>query len=153
MKTEQELKVKEQHILTRLFRTKECLTKNKFDPIDLYIEYKDKIIIGEYKDRDFSHKTFDWILEKKKYESIINKQLPINNTKPVKYLYINTFTDGYILIWDLQQIFKKHIKESDWKWELLNETTVGRFKNSGKKVWKQVYLLDQEWSTFKIKYV
>ena len=138
----------EQKILTFLFKTDKCLTK-WFDPIDLYIEYEDKTVIGEFKSRKFKHDQYEWILEAAKLNKIFNKVTPTQTN--IKYLYINYFEkDNTILIWDLKDYFLKYNPEPIKK--VMNLTTAYNFKGAGKKVEKEVYLLNHEYANFKIIY-
>ena len=138
----------EHQILTTLF-SKNALT-TRFDRLDLEIEYKNKIVLGEFKLRnDFKHTDFDWILETKKYKSMLNKYAKLQSrSKEIIIYYINYFPkDNTILIWDLS---KRDLRNPEMK--LMNETTADGFRNSGKKIWKSVFLLTPESAKYKINY-
>ena len=132
-------------ILTKLF-SKNALT-SRLNPIDLNIEYKNKIVIGEFKQRNkYNHTQFDWILEAKKYKSMLNKYNNLlNKGKDIIIYYINYFKkDDMILIWDLS---KRDLKNPVKR--LMNAATAQGFNNSGEKVLKCVFLLDPETAKYK----
>jgi len=139
----------EHEILTKLF-SKNALT-TRFNRLDLEIEYENKIVIGEFKiRRDFTHTTFDWILEVSKYKAMINKYDKLQSKgKPIVIFYINYFPkDNTILIWNLTTT-----KPCNPVWRLMNETTASGFHNSGKKVSKKVFLLDHKDAKYKIQWI
>lgn len=63
--------------------------------------------IIEGKDRNYNHDSFngEWFLEKDKYESMMEYRR--NN----KVLYINTFKDNYMVVWDITKINLDNIKK------------------------------------------
>jgi hypothetical protein len=83
---------------------------------------------AECKDRKYKHTySNEWFLEKKKY-----KRLMEAHKKGYKPLYINTFKDDWIIIWDLT---KCHLKTKE---KVLSKTTV---VDSG-QIKKDIYLLN-----------
>lgn len=81
---------------------------------------------SECKDRWYTHTQFDeWFIEVDKYNELMN-----SGKKP---LYINTFKDDWLIIWDLQKC--KTLKEEE-RW--LDKSTVAKWRG---KVKKKIYLL------------
>jgi len=137
----------EKEVLKFLFP--KAKTTPRMDRVDLFHKTLNSTnIIGEFKSRNtFNHNTFNWILEVDKYKAIINRKESDND----KLLYINLFKDNIILIWDLSKVIKFYNYLPELK--LINKTTAQGFPMSGKKVWKQVFLLKPEHAQYKIKYI
>jgi len=132
----------EHKILIKLFKTKDCLTK-RFDANDLYIEYPDKILVGEFKSRHYSHTRFDWFIEK-------DKVIRLQNINPQAHIiYINYFLeDNYLLIW---KITPELLNKSKLTTRKMNKHSTESFSRYGEKVWKEVYMLKNEDAQIKIK--
>lgn len=133
----------EHKILTKLF-SKDALTEN-YDVNDVFIEYKDRAIIGEFKSRHYSHTYYnEWFLEKDKYEALLNK---VNKQdKQTSLYYINYYyNDRYLIIWDLKKVFANGFKPV-LRWQMMNKHSTQGFKYNGVKERKQVYMLKNEWA-------
>lgn len=131
---------KEKTILTKLFKNTNYLT-GRFDINDLFIEYPDKIIIGEFKYRDFdSNRYNEFFMETDKYNSLT--KLAEQQQKKTFILYINNFSDNKTIIWNITKLFNDSIPEISSIY--MNKTSTDGFKNAYKKVKKSVYLLKKE---------
>lgn len=94
---------------------------------DISYEY-----IFEAKDRDYDHTRFNTIiLEIPKYESLMKRS---DEGKP---MYVHTFSDDWITIWDVSKLKDLEKKK---KTMYLPKTTV---EDRGKE-WRDVYLISQE---------
>jgi len=119
----------------------------RYDINDLYLKKDDTTIIGEFKTRRFHHTKYDWFIEKKKLKNLLKKASKEDNYELV---YINYFSDGYIIIWDLIDVFKNH--KPELKTIKMNKQTASGWKHSGKKINKEVYELKNEYAIKIIKY-
>ena len=100
-------------------------------------EYK---YAAECKDRVYEHTFTDkWILEKKKYEDLIEA-----SEQGYKPLYINTYTDDWMNVWDVSKCTVS--TTNDW---ILPSTTV---INKGYKT-KKTLLLDEKEAVFSKPFV
>ncbi len=129
----------EHRILSPIFG-KDSLTA-RYDREDIHFTYKDnKIIIGEFKARNFTHKHFDtWFIEKKKYDAL-------QKIDADKRYYINYFLfDECLVIWDLEKVFRENNVKTDKR--LMNVHSTEGFKKYGQKELKDVYLLKLEYAT------
>ena len=102
--------------------------------VDIYVtastsNNKEYYYVIEAKDRKYNHNQFNsWIIEDDKKNELLLK----TNYKP---LYINTFQDNWIGVWDLSQIKFENL-QVEKKW-LPKNTVIDK----GKK-YKDVYYLD-----------
>ena len=96
---------------------------------------------SECKDRWYNHVKFnEWMIEIDKYNELMN-----NVDKGYKPLYINTFEDNWLIIWDLSKIDISEIKKEQ-RW--LDKSTVAKERG---KVLKWVYLLPTELAVYNKK--
>ena len=132
----------EHFILTKLFQNTSFLT-GRFDPNDLFAEYKNKIVIAEFKSRHYCHKQFDWILEKDKLNLLQKKAK--KQTKKTNIYYINYFyDDNYLIIWDVAYVFS-HFKPVEITKKLNKHSTIG-FNGYNEKIAKKCFYLKNEWA-------
>lgn len=91
----------------------------KYDRTDIdvtgYTKNNEVWYTWECKDRDYPHTAFtgQWVIED-------DKIVALRKSSNRKGYYVNTFTDGYIAIWDISSMTEEEInslpvKESDWK--------------------------------------
>ena len=113
--------------------------------VDIYVTAttqtgKESYYAIEAKDRDYNHNTFnDYILEIPKYNELIKK---------VKYkpLYVNTFKDNWMTIWNLNDIDVNTVKK---EYRYLPKVTV---EDKGKE-WRWVYFVAPETSIYNKKFI
>jgi len=131
-----EFKSIEEQVLYKIFgKSAENYATNKFSVNDIYAEYKNKILIGEFKFRTFNHLVFEneWWMEKSKLENLITIANKQTTKKQVLIYYINFFTDGFLAVWDVTNI------KPIYYTRMMYETTSSDFKNSGNKIAKSVF--------------
>lgn len=107
--------LRERVLLTQLLSGQTQMTDIEFTPYDGADEYDftavqvsgndSKTIIGEAKVRMYPSTYPSWMIEKKKYDSLMKYKDQFD-----KILYINFFSDGGCIIWDL-----KTIREPNWQ--------------------------------------
>jgi len=142
-------KRKEEKIIDYLLKGGKNIVTDEMSINDILFEFEqDKWMIGEIKCREHNHNRYpDWILEKDKKDSLF-KLAEKYDDKLV--LYFNYFTDDTLVVWDLQEVFKKE-KKLEKRW--MNKHSDPSFKHYNEKVLKDVYMLtlQQCYTTQKIK--
>ncbi len=81
---------------------------NKFSINDFVFETNRNFIVGEIKTRNDNSTRYDtYILEKNKLESLLKKSLKYKEyiDKEIQVIYIMSFTDKIIHIFDLKQVY------------------------------------------------
>lgn len=114
------------------------------DTVDIYVTATTKsqnsyLYVFEAKDRDYYHNSFDdIILEIPKYESLMKRM------GKYKSMYVHTFKDDWITIWDISKL--SNLKK---KYMYLPKTTV---EDRGKE-WRWVYMLPIKQSVYDSSFI
>ena len=114
--------------------------------IDIYVTAttktgKERYYAIEAKDRDYTHSSYDvWFLEQHKYTTLMSEA---GKYSP---LYINTFKDNWMVVWDLSKIDWSNVETST---RTLSKTTV---IDKGKQQ-KMVYMLPVNQAVYNDRFI
>jgi len=126
--------------------------ENRFEKTDFNFLSAGTKCVAEAKQRTYEHdhakySKEGWFLEVMKLDELIN-WYNIGYTP----LYINTFSDGVTLGWDLTYLINnRDAYKSGERLLPLKSATVEHPYGFGKKVWKEVYYLPVESATYQFK--
>lgn len=124
--------------------TQHYVDNNTVD-IDMSITGKTENNVYKYyleaKDRNYTHTSFggEWFLEENKLNELLARE--------GKSFYVNTFSDDWLIIWDLRNLDYKSLKSG---WKKLPKTTLHPEQG---KIWKFVYYLPTEKAVYSSAYI